>query len=71
MLQNLGINYQAVRNYEAAEKIFDRGLAVAPRDQALGLHSLRAQLAIAWKGDLEPRAWKDSRSFRPILIPMV
>jgi TolB-like protein/Tfp pilus assembly protein PilF len=52
VLQNLGLNYQAVRNYEAAEKTFDRGLAVAPRDQALGLHALRAQLAIVSKGDL-------------------
>lgn len=52
VLQNLGINYKAVRNYEAAEKTFERGLAVAPPDRALGLHSLRAQLAIAWKGDL-------------------
>jgi TolB-like protein/Tfp pilus assembly protein PilF len=50
VLQNLGINYQALRKYEAAEKTFDRGLELAP--QALGMHSLRAQLAVMWKGDL-------------------
>jgi TolB-like protein/Tfp pilus assembly protein PilF len=50
VLQNLGINYQALRNYEAAQKTYARGLEIAPN--ALGLHSLNAQLAIIWKGDL-------------------
>jgi serine/threonine-protein kinase len=52
VLQNLGLNYKAMRNYEAAEKTFERGLAVALPGQALGLHAMRAQVAIAWKGDL-------------------
>jgi TolB-like protein/Tfp pilus assembly protein PilF len=50
VLQNLGINYAAVRNYEAAEKTYDRGIELAP--DVLGLHALKAQLAIVWKGDL-------------------
>jgi TolB-like protein/Tfp pilus assembly protein PilF len=49
-LQNLGINYEAVRNYEAAEKIYDRGIEVAPT--SFGLRGLKAKLAIAWKGDV-------------------
>ncbi len=53
VLQNLGINYMAVRNYEAAEKTFDRGLKIAPTE--MGLHAMKAQLAIAWKGDVN--AW--------------
>jgi TolB-like protein/cytochrome c-type biogenesis protein CcmH/NrfG len=52
VLQNLGINYQALRKYELAEKTFDRGLALTDPGQALGLYSMRAQLAIVWKGDL-------------------
>lgn len=51
VLQNLGMNYEAVRNYEAAEKTFDRGLELAPK--AMGLHAMKAQLRIAWKGDVE------------------
>ncbi len=50
VLQNLGINYQALRKYDAADKTFDRGLGMAP--QSLGLHSLKAHLATVWKGDL-------------------
>jgi TolB-like protein/Tfp pilus assembly protein PilF len=50
VLQNLGINYEAVRNYEAAEKIYDRGIEVAPT--SFGLRGLKAKLAIAWKGDV-------------------
>src|SRR5450631_3172898 len=30
VLQNLGINYEAVRNYEAAERTFDRGIELSP-----------------------------------------
>src|SRR3984893_12339058 len=50
VLQNLGINYEAVRNYEAAEKTFDRGIELAPT--SFGLHGLKAKLAIDWKGDV-------------------
>ena len=51
VLQNLGINYQAVKNYEAAEKTFDRGLELATT--AISLHAMKTQLAIVWKGDLD------------------
>ncbi len=50
VLQNLGLNYQATKNYEAAEKTFDRGIELAPT--SLGLRALRAVLAMSWKGDL-------------------
>jgi TolB-like protein/Tfp pilus assembly protein PilF len=50
VLQNLGINYQAVRNYEAAERTYDRGIELAPT--SLGLRGLKAKLAIEWKGDV-------------------
>lgn len=50
VLQNLGMNYQAVKNYEAAERTFDRGLELAPK--TMGLRALKAHLAIVWKGDL-------------------
>ena len=50
VLLNLGINYVAVRNYEAAGKTFDRGIALAP--PSVGLRAMKSQLAISWKGDL-------------------
>jgi TolB-like protein/Tfp pilus assembly protein PilF len=50
ILQNLGINYEAVRNYEAANKTFDRGLELAP--DSFGLRGMKAKIAIEWKGDL-------------------
>src|ERR1700730_10905962 len=50
VLQNLGINYQAVRNYEAAERTYDRGIELAPT--SLGLRGLKVKLAIEWKGDV-------------------
>jgi TolB-like protein/Tfp pilus assembly protein PilF len=48
--ENLAINYLAMRNYPAAEKTLDRGLAVAP--ESMNLHAMRAELQINWKGDI-------------------
>jgi TolB-like protein/Tfp pilus assembly protein PilF len=50
VLQNLGINYAAVKNYEAALKTYERGLELAPA--SMGLRALKSKLAIDWKGDL-------------------
>jgi TolB-like protein/Tfp pilus assembly protein PilF len=50
VLQNLGINYEALRNYEAANKTFDRGLELSP--SSMGLRAMKSKLAIEWKGDL-------------------
>jgi TolB-like protein/Flp pilus assembly protein TadD len=50
VLVNLGYNYMATRNFEAADKIFDRGIEAAP--QSFGSGALKSELAIRWKGDL-------------------
>jgi TolB-like protein/Tfp pilus assembly protein PilF len=50
VLQNLGINYEAVRNYEAADKTFERGIELAPT--SFGLRAMKSKLAMEWKGDL-------------------
>ncbi|HJX24704.1 MAG TPA: tetratricopeptide repeat protein [Chthoniobacterales bacterium] len=50
VLQNLGINYEAVRNYEAAERTFDRGIELSPA--SFGLRGMKSKLAIDWKGDV-------------------
>jgi TolB-like protein/Flp pilus assembly protein TadD len=50
ILNNLAFSYMAVRNFEAADKILDRVIAVAP--QSLNTRAVKAYLAIAWKGDL-------------------
>jgi len=49
VLQNLSFNYEANRDFETAEKILDRGLAVAP--QSFAMRGLKAKLALEWKGD--------------------
>ncbi|HEY2614237.1 MAG TPA: tetratricopeptide repeat protein [Chthoniobacterales bacterium] len=49
VLENLGINYEATRNFEAADKIFDEGIAAAPH--SFNLRGLKAKLALDWKGD--------------------
>ncbi|MEP7072362.1 MAG: tetratricopeptide repeat protein [Verrucomicrobiota bacterium] len=51
VIQNLGVNYQALRQYENAEKTYERGLALDPK--SLGLRSMQIQLALLWKGDLK------------------
>src|SRR6184192_3876732 len=50
ILCNLGYSYMAQRNFEAAEKIFDRALAAEPRSlQATGM---QAAVAVQSTGDL-------------------
>lgn len=47
--QNLAINYEMQRNFEAANKVVDRGLAIDPK--AWGLLELKAKLAVEENGD--------------------
>jgi TolB-like protein/Tfp pilus assembly protein PilF len=48
-VQNLATNYQDLRNFDAANKTVDRGLALDPT--AFGLLELKSKLAIFEKGD--------------------
>jgi TolB-like protein/Flp pilus assembly protein TadD len=48
-MQNLGQNYEMQRNFAAANRIYDRALAVDPN--AFGIKELKAKDAIAEKGD--------------------
>ncbi len=48
-MQNLAINYQMQRNWDAANKILDRGLAITPN--AFGLMEVKCKVAIDEKGD--------------------
>ena len=50
ILVNLGYNHLAQRNFEAAEKIFDRAIATAP--QSFGARALKAGVAILSRGDV-------------------
>jgi TolB-like protein/Tfp pilus assembly protein PilF len=50
MLQNLALNYQMLRDFDAANKTIDRGLKVNPN--GFGLWEIKSKLAIAEKGDL-------------------
>jgi TolB-like protein/Tfp pilus assembly protein PilF len=50
VLINLADNYWANRNFETADKIFDRAIAAAPN--SFGVRKHKAELAIEWKGDL-------------------
>jgi Serine/threonine protein kinase len=50
VLQNLADNYYATRNFDAADKIFDRAIEAAPK--SLGPRAEKANLAVDWKGDL-------------------
>jgi len=50
VLFNLGLNYMAQRDFETADKIFDRAIAVDP--QAFASRGMKSALAIAWKGDV-------------------
>ncbi len=50
ILQNLADNYYATRNFEAADKIFDRAIEAAP--ESFGPRAGKAKLAVDWKGDL-------------------
>jgi tetratricopeptide (TPR) repeat protein len=50
ILVNLADNYLANKNFETADKIFDRAIEAAPN--ALGARAEKAMLAVDWKGDL-------------------
>jgi TolB-like protein/Flp pilus assembly protein TadD len=50
VLFNLAINYMAQRDFEAADKVLDRGIAADP--QSFGSRGMKAGLAIIWKGDV-------------------
>jgi TolB-like protein/Tfp pilus assembly protein PilF len=50
ILQNLADNYLANKNFETADKTFDRAIEAAPN--LLGARARKAQLAVDWKGDL-------------------
>jgi tetratricopeptide (TPR) repeat protein len=49
-LVNLGDNYRANRDFEAADKTYDRAIEAAPN--SFGVRAHKAELAIEWKGDL-------------------
>jgi TolB-like protein/Flp pilus assembly protein TadD len=49
-LFNLAWSYMAQRNFETADKIFDRALLVAP--QSYGSRGMKGGVAIMWKGDI-------------------
>ena len=50
VFQNLALNYQMLRNFDAANKTIDRGLQVNP--DSLGLWETKSKLAFAENGDL-------------------
>jgi TolB-like protein/Flp pilus assembly protein TadD len=50
VLQNLADNYYANKDFETADKIFDRAIEAAPN--SLGARGEKAMLAVVWKGDL-------------------
>ena len=50
ILVNLADNYLANKNFETADKIFDRAIEAAPN--ALNARAEKAMLAVDWKGDL-------------------
>jgi TolB-like protein/Tfp pilus assembly protein PilF len=49
-LQNLALNYQMLRNFDAANQTIDRALQMDPH--GIGLWGIKAKLAIGEKGDL-------------------
>src|SRR6266699_3219956 len=50
VLFNLGLNYMAQRDFETADKIFDRAIIADPRSFAS--RGMKSALAITWKGDV-------------------
>src|SRR2546430_921488 len=66
VLLNLGYNYMSTRNFEAANKIFDRGIEAAP--ESFGSRALKSELAIRWKGDVSV-AEKELASMPPGVDP--
>jgi TolB-like protein/Flp pilus assembly protein TadD len=63
---NLAYNYMATRNFEAADKTFDRGIEAAP--ESFGSRALKSELAIRWKGDISV-AEKELASVPPGIDP--
>src|SRR6266478_5226223 len=47
VLFNFSINYMAQRDFEAADKLFDRAIAADP--QSFAAHGMKSALAIQWK----------------------
>jgi TolB-like protein/Flp pilus assembly protein TadD len=66
VLLNLAYSYMATRNFEAADKTFDRGIEAAP--QSFGSRALKSELAIRWKGDFSV-AEKELASVPPGIDP--
>ncbi len=52
LLENMGMNYLAIRDYPTAAKIFDRALKAAP--DTFTIRELRARVDFYSKGDLRP-----------------
>jgi TolB-like protein/Tfp pilus assembly protein PilF len=50
VLFNFAINYMAQRDFETADKLFDRAIAADPHSFAA--HGYKSALAVAWKGDV-------------------
>jgi len=50
VLSNLGANYLAERNFEAANKTFDRAIVASP--QSFSAHGFKAATAVLSKGDM-------------------
>ena len=48
---NLGFSYVAQGNFETADKIFDRAIAVSP--ESFSARALKGVVAILWKGDVD------------------
>src|SRR5438477_4395954 len=66
VLLNLGYNYMSTRNFEAAEKIRERGIEAAPK--SFCSRALKSELAIRWKGDVSV-AEKELASMPPGVDP--
>ena len=50
IIENLALTYEAVRDFPAAAKTFDRAVALVPN--SFEAKSLRARVEMEWKGDL-------------------
>ena len=50
VLFNFGFNYMAQRDFETADKLFDRAIAADP--QSFSAQGIKAAMAIEWKGDV-------------------
>src|SRR6516225_3743010 len=50
VLFNFAFNYRAQRDFETADKIFDRAIAADPK--AFSARAMKVYLAMAWKGDV-------------------